>query len=127
MSEHETKSIQNAKPGDPFAYETRRFDSRTRSTVTRWHVTTVERVLSTQIVTKDGRRWSCKNGKEYGARAGSLVGASWLREATPERVRLAADEDERERLATRLFGTEWRALDLATLRRVMLALVCPCD
>ncbi len=122
MSDHETRLIQSAKPGDPVAYEARRFDSRTRMTVARWHVTTVERVMSTAIVTKDGRRWSRRNGKEHGVGPGSLAGASWLREATPERVQLAAEADERERLATRLFGTEWRALDLATLRRVMLAL-----
>jgi hypothetical protein len=120
MSEHTT--IQKVKPGDSVAYEARRFDLKLRSTVSRWHVTTVERVMATAIVTKDGRRWSIKNGKEHGVGAASLVGASWLREATPERVQLAADADERERLATRLFGTEWRGLDLATLRRVMLAL-----
>lgn len=103
------------KPGDRVAYETSK----------RWHVTTVERVLATQIATTDRRRWKMKNGGEFGAPKGFGYHRSYLREATPERIKAAAEADEHETLVRKLSGLNWKARDLTTLRRVMLAVEGP--
>lgn len=103
------EQIENLKRGDEVAWQAQG----------RWRITRVEKVLSTQITTKDGRRWTKKAGREFG---GPTYGASYLAEATEERKALARDAVEHERLSTKLRATKWDERDLATLRRVVEAL-----
>jgi hypothetical protein len=111
------KQLQALKPGDSVAYESRSFDYKTHSTVARWCITTVKEVLATQIKTADGKRWKQKNGWEWGSQAGSLH-RPHLQEATPERIKAAAEADEHEGLVRRMRSIDWDKHDLATLRRV---------
>jgi hypothetical protein len=102
--------LQALQPGDRVAYE---------GYGGRWWITTVDRVLATQIVTADGARWTRKGGVEVRKSGRSYGGLQILAEATPERVQAAAAADEHVALARRLGGVDWSGRDLATLRAVV--------
>lgn len=109
-----TDQLRALKPGDTVAYEVTRFSQ--SGTETHWRITTVDRVLKTQIVTKNDKRWSLKDGIEVGSQADCKP---FLCAATPERVQAAADDDEKEALARRLNLVSWKMHSLDSLRRVI--------
>ncbi len=81
-----------------------------------WRITTVDRVLKSQVVTKDDKRWTLKDGIEVGSKAEykPILCAS-----TPERVQAAADDNEKEALTRRLNLVSWKMHSLDSLRRVI--------
>lgn len=109
-----TDQLRALKPGETVAYEVTRFS---QSGIERhWRITTVDRVLKSQVVTKDDKRWTLKDGIEIGSRADYKP---ILCAATPERVQAAADDDEKEKLAHRLDFISWKTHSLDSLRRVI--------
>lgn len=75
------------KRGDEVAWEHRG----------RWHITTVDRVMTSQIATADGKRWSCKTSNCIGWSGGGW-NAPFLTHATPDRKRAVAEAEEGDRL-----------------------------